>query len=46
MMGLCCTFVLHLPSARQNEKPLILSNQGLPFNLVANQGLEPRTCGL
>jgi hypothetical protein len=32
--------------AFHNKKPLFLAEQRLFLKLVANQGFEPRTCGL
>jgi hypothetical protein len=32
--------------AFHNKKPLFLAEQRLFLQLVANQGFEPRTCGL
>jgi hypothetical protein len=32
--------------AQKTKKPLSLWNSGFFLKLVANQGLEPRTCGL
>jgi hypothetical protein len=32
--------------APENKRPLVLAEQRPLLQLVANQGLEPRTCGL
>jgi len=39
-------YIVELAAALAKEKALDREIKGFPLKLVANQGFEPRTCGL